>query len=104
MQLLFWFSVIVLLSIVIYQFLPAVQIYVNDKIHSLRKMSQFVEDYEYEIPYSMVKQNNDGTGLENINMTGYRTWGNPIFDGPDRCLPDHCWWKSGILYCKNHPT
>lgn len=31
-----------------------------------------------------------------------RVWGGPHVDGPDRCLPDHCAWKNGVLVCRTH--
>lgn len=26
-------------------------------------------------------------------------WGNPNTDGPDRCMPETCYWKDGKLHC-----
>lgn len=30
-----------------------------------------------------------------------RVWGGPDVDGPDRNLPDTCFWYGGILHCRN---
>lgn len=29
-----------------------------------------------------------------------KDWGNAERDGPDKCMPDRCYWKNGILICK----
>lgn len=29
-----------------------------------------------------------------------KNWGNPQQDGPDRCMPDTCFWLHGVLHCR----
>ena len=103
MQILFWIIIIFLLMIVLYQFLPSVQIYVDDKFSSFRKVSNFVEDHEYHVPHEIAHPLSSVSEHQQERMSGYRRWGNTSVDGPDRAMPHQCWWKGGILYCKNHP-
>ena len=28
-------------------------------------------------------------------------WGSPEIDGPDRCMPDMCFWDTGVLHCRS---
>lgn len=35
-------------------------------------------------------------------MFAARTWGNASVDGPDRCMPEHCFWRDGVLVCRGH--
>ena len=45
-----------------------------------------------------------GTMERHYKAHNYSThvWGSATTDGPDRCLPGHCYWTRGLLECRSH--
>lgn len=41
------------------------------------------------------------SNADHDDTTYYLTteWGDIHTDGPDRCLPDSCYWQAGVLHC-----
>ena len=101
MALLMWFISIMLMLLIVYQFLPSVQLYVDDRVTFLkgpkRKWRDFVEDRNFHIPDDV--QTKEGVAEYNLARKG-NLWGSPSNDGPDKSLPFSCYWEGGLLHCR----
>lgn len=102
MQFLFWLLIMVLVSIVVYQFLPSVQIYLDDKWTDLtsgaEKLNKFVDDDRFHVPEELQPTDTVREHYAKRDFSA-RRWGGPDRDGPDRSMPDECRWIRGMLHC-----
>lgn len=107
MQILFWCVILVLILIVCYQFLPTVQIYVDDKwkkmTSNVKLFKNFVDDKDFDVPDEMQPKGSVKEFYQEKDLSSHE-WGNHSKDGPDRSMPGHCWWVNGCLACKSHPS
>lgn len=96
-----------LIFIVSYQFVPSLQIYVDDSLHDWRDTSraihQFIDDAHFEVP-DEAQPDLTVAELQSAREGSLRSyeWGNPSRNGPDRSFPDKCVWSNAMLYCSFH--
>jgi hypothetical protein len=104
MQVLFWIVILLLFLVIIYQFMPSVQVYIDNKWDSIRNHSQtltnFIDDDIYHIP-TPFQPGETVTEFYNLRRRS-QIWGSPISDGPDKSMPKTCMWRNGMLECINH--
>ena len=95
MQFTFWFIIFIMLLLIVYQFMPSLQIFVDDKWNHVKTFNRLVDDEKFQVPPELQIP-------KDIDLT-MQDWGNPSKDGPDRSLPGECWWVGGMLHCNKHP-
>ena len=83
MKVLFWIIIVLLLLVIIYQFMPAVQVYVDHKWHALstrkQTLTNFIDDEAYHVPTPFAEP--EETVIEHYNTRSKsQKWGSPIVD------------------------
>ena len=100
MQFTFWFIIVIMVILIVYQFMPSLQIFVDDKWSHVQEFRQLIDDDRFHIPAD--KQPTTADTGDVIHLTAQK-WGDPSINGPDRSLAGECWWVDGKLCCNDHP-
>jgi hypothetical protein len=92
---------VIFIIIILYQFIPSIQIYIDESIDKLKqksvKFQDFIDDQKFELNGNeSFKEFNDKK-----NIT-HQEWGNPSKDGPSKTMPGNCWWVDSKLICKKY--
>jgi len=83
------FLAIILVLSIVWLVVPSFQLFIQDRTG---RWADFFSDRAYEIPTSM-GQNPESPASH------YRRWGSVNEDGPEKSIPNHCFWKDGKLEC-----
>ena len=59
-----------------------------------------MEDNDFEVPREMQPKGSVRDHYSKRGAFSSKCWGSVHMDGPDRAMPDQCYWLDGILHCK----
>jgi len=93
-----WVVVACLLLLLVYHFSPSDQLYLRTR---WERIQDVMKDRQFEIPDWALPEDDIQTHYKKRGRL-CQHWGSPTRDGPDRNMPDDCYWRHGFMWCKQH--